>query len=121
VIGLKLRGLDQDADRVSVQSSEQSSHLLTRRRFSCLPVKWTEVWIAPEELMILKCNGGTTAIDIKHIGGTSGALLIDEGGERRRRLQEGQVVRLVLERDRAVFLKTQQWKAPRGSGVAMPV
>lgn len=110
--GLRIRGIDQDTDRVSVQSSEQDSHLLARRRWRFLPAKWTEVSIGRDELIVLKCNEGTAVIEIKSLGGAHGDLLIDERGERRHRLREGQVLRLTLERNKAVFLKTSEMLYP---------
>src|SRR6185312_704115 len=66
--GIRIRGLDGDVDRVSVQSTEQDSHLLTRRRWKFLPVKWTDVSIGRDELIVLKCNDGTAVIEVKHLG-----------------------------------------------------
>lgn len=112
--GLKIRGLYGDVDRVSVQSTEQDSHLLTRRRWNFLPAKWTEVSMSRDELVVLKCNDGAAVIDIKHLGGVHGDLLVDESGERRHRVRDGEVVRIRLERNRAVFLKCQDMRYPLG-------
>jgi len=113
--GLRLRALDQDADRVSVQSSHQSSHLLTRRKFPVLPAKWTPVTIERDELLVLKCNHGTTAIDVKHVGGSDGAVILDDCGQKTI-LREGSVVRMRLRRDSAIFLRTQSYTPPSGKG-----
>jgi hypothetical protein len=113
--GLKIRGIDGDTDRVSVQSSEQPTHLLTRRRWAFLKAKWTEVSVGRDELMVLKCNHGETVIELKHVGGPDGALVIDDFGTHSI-LREGSVLRLVLRRDRAVFLRTQAFREPRKRG-----
>ncbi len=115
--GLRIRGIDADADRVSVQSSEQDSHLITRRRWSFLPAKWTDVSIGRDELIVLKCNDGDAVIEIKHVGGPHGDLMLDEGGERRSRLREGQVQRVLLERNKAVFLRCQDLRYPTRPGM----
>lgn len=112
--GLKIRGIDQDTDRVSVQSTGQDSHLLSRRRWAFLPARWTQVSIGRDELVVLKCNEGTAVVELKHLGGPHGDLLVDEKGERRHRLRDGQVLRLALERNRAVFLQTQDMRHPLG-------
>lgn len=110
--GIRIRGIDQDTDRVSVQSTEQDSHLLSRRKWRFLRPKWTEVSIGRDELVVLKCNDGTAVVELKHIGGQHGDLIVDESGERRHRLRDGQVLKLRLERNRAVFLKTQDMCYP---------
>lgn len=114
--GLKLRGLTGDVDRVSVQSSESPSHLLTRRRWKMLPAKWTEVSIGRDELAVLKCNDGEAVLELKSLGGAHGELIVDLGDERRLRMKEGQTVRLELPRNRAVFLRCQDLRYPRGPG-----
>ncbi|MGH7144769.1 MAG: hypothetical protein ACREJ2_11675 [Planctomycetota bacterium] len=120
--GVRIRGINQDTDRVSVQSTEQDTHLLTRRRWRFLPAKWTDVSIGRDELIVLKCNDGTAVIELKHLGGPHGDLVVDERGERRHRVRDGQVLRITLERNKAVFLKTQAMRYPFGSpGRAMLV
>jgi hypothetical protein len=113
--GLKIRGIDGDTDRVSVQSSEQPTHLLTRRRWAFLKAKWTEVSIGRDELMVLKCNHGETVVELKSLGGPDGALVIDDFG-RRSALHEGSVMRLRLMPDRAVFIRTQAAREPKRRG-----
>lgn len=115
VTGFKIRGLDADTDRISVQSSAQSSHLLTRRKFPCLPAKWTTVEMGRDELVVLKCNHGTASVELKHLGGPHGALRIDEGGQHRQ-LLEGSTLRLTLRADYAVFLTTRAYQVPRSRG-----
>lgn len=112
--GLRIRGLEGDVDRVSVQSTEQDSYLLTRRRWKFLPAKWTEVSIGRDELIVLKCNDGSSVIEVKHLGGPHGDLIVDERGERRHRLRDGQVLKLHLRRNQAVFLKSQDIRYPLG-------
>jgi hypothetical protein len=113
--GFKVRGLDADTDRVSVQSSAQPTHLLTRRRWPLLPAKWTTIEISRDELIVLKCNHGAASIELKHLGGPHGDLVIDDNGQFTR-LREGSVMRLHLNRDRAVFVKTQAYQVPRHAG-----
>lgn len=114
--GLKIRGLTGDVDRVSVQSSDQSSHLLTRRRWSFMPASWTEYSLGRDELVVLKCNEGEAWVDLKHLGGPHGDLMVDMGDDRRARVREGCTLRVHLARSRAVFLRTQEMRYPRGPG-----
>jgi hypothetical protein len=118
VTGFKVRGLDADTDRVSIQSTAQRTHLLTRRRFPCLPAKWTTIEIDRDELIVIKCNHGTTDIEIKHLGGPHGALHIDEGGGRGQHLKEGGVAKVHLQVDHAIFVRTQTFRPPKGKGGA---
>lgn len=113
--GFKLRGLDADTDRVSVQSSAQPTHLLTRRKWALLPAKWTIIEMQRDELVVVKCNRGAASIELKHLGGPHGDLIIDDGGEFKQ-LREGSVLRLHLQPDRAVFVKTQAYQVPRHAG-----
>jgi len=52
--GVKIRGLNQDSDRVSVQSSLQSTWMLTRRRHAWQVPIAHDVGIAPRELLVVK-------------------------------------------------------------------
>lgn len=115
--GFKVRGLDADTDRISIQSTAQSTHLLTRRRFPCLPAKWTTIEMGRDELIVIKCNHGSASIEIKHLGGPHGELVIDLGGDMRR-IREGSVTRVDLRRDYAIFVKTQAYQVPRGRGAS---
>jgi hypothetical protein len=105
VNGLRLRGFDADTDRVSVQSSECGSYLLTRRRFSFLPAKWTEITCGKDELLVLKCNHGATEIELESLGGPFGDLILDRDRVRSR-IRRGERVRISLSPDRAVFVHT---------------
>jgi hypothetical protein len=103
--GVKVRGFTQDADRVSVQSSEHGSFLLTRRKFPFLPVKWTEINCDRNELLVLKCNGAATVIELESLGGKFGDLIIDQD-HCRQRLKRGARLRLELKPNEAVFVHT---------------
>lgn len=115
VTGFKVRGLEADTDRISVQSSEQQTHLLTRRKWPMLPAKWTTIEISRDELIVLKCNHGSASLELKHLGGPHGDLVIDDFGHFTR-LKAGSVLRLHLHVDRAIFVRTQSYQAPRHVG-----
>lgn len=52
--GFKLKCLDQDADRISVQSTSAATWVPERRKFRFLPPREYEVGVAPHEVVILK-------------------------------------------------------------------
>ncbi len=112
VNGFKVQGVAGDIDRVSVQSTEQSSHLLVRRRWKFTPARWTEIELARDELMVLKCNDGEAVVRIKSLGGPFGRLRIDARPWRISALAEGSVETIRLERNRAVFLTTSAQRHP---------
>jgi hypothetical protein len=109
--GLKIRGVSGDVDKVAVQSSEQSSHLLTRRRWSFLPLKWTEVTLLRDEVMALTCNDGEAVVELKNLGGPHGEIIFDDAG-RRVAIREGSVERLHLKRNQAVVVHTRSLRHP---------
>lgn len=55
--GFQLKCLDQNADRISVQSTENPTWAPIRRRFSFLPAKGYEVPLGADELVVIKTRG----------------------------------------------------------------
>jgi len=113
--GFRVRGLEADTDRISIQSDARASHLLTRRKFPCLPAKWTTIEMDAGELVVIKCNRGAATIEVKHLGGPDGDLVLDDSG-RITRISSGSVVRLRLRPDCAVMVRTASWREPRRRG-----
>lgn len=109
--GLRIRGLSGDVDRVSVQSSEQSSHLLTGRRWRFLPMKWTEVTLRRDEMMALCCNHGEALVELKNMGGPHGEILFNDAG-RRVVIAEGSSEKLHLKPDTAVMVHCRNLHYP---------
>jgi hypothetical protein len=118
--GFKVRGLDADTDRVSIQSTHQQTHLLTRRKFPLLPAKWTLIEIERDELIVIKCNRGNAEIEIKHLGGPHGALVLDQQRQHTKIRAESRT-RVQLKCDEAVFLHTEAVRHPlrRESGMGV--
>ena len=114
--GFRVRGLEADTDRISIQSDERPSHLLTRRKFPCLPAKWTTVEMSTGELVVIKCNRGNATIEVKHLGGPDGDLVLDDCGALTR-VAAGSVVRMRLRENSAVMVRTAAWERPRRRGV----
>lgn len=111
--GLRIRGFTADTDRVSVQSTEHGSFLLTRRKFSFLPARWTEVSCGRNELLVLKCNQGSTTVELRSDGGPYGDFIVDRGDQvQRTRLKRGERLIVELEANKAVFVHTACLKHP---------
>ena len=108
---VKIRGVSGDVDKISVQSSERPSHLLTRRRWKFLPLKWTTVEIIRDEIMVLCCNDGEAVVELKNLGGPHGEIIFDDAG-RRVPIREGSIERLHLKRNMAVVVHTRSLQHP---------
>lgn len=113
VNGFKVQGVAGDVDRVSVQSTGQSSHLLTRRRWKFGPALWTEIELARDELMVLMCNDGEAVIRIKALGGPWGRLRVDARPQKIAKLADGSVETFHLTPNRAIFLSTSEQRHPQ--------
>lgn len=111
--GFKVQGVSGDVDRVSVQSTGQSSHLLVRRKYKSERAKWTTIELDRDELMVLTCNDGEAVVRIKSLGGPWGRLRVDARPEKIAKLAEGSVETFRLTPNRAIFLSTSQQRHPQ--------
>lgn len=102
--GFVVRGLNADADRVAVQSSEQTTWMLGRRKFKFLPPTKHEVALLPNEMVVLRPYGGSPEIEIIPRGDSEAILVIDQTQTRRQAVHMGTRVRLTLKADEAVCL-----------------
>lgn len=55
--GFRLRCLDQNADRISVQSTEAQTWAPLRRKFKFMPAKFYDVPVGKDELVVIKTRG----------------------------------------------------------------
>lgn len=74
--GFRIRGLNADCDRLAVQSSEQSTWLLGRKRGGMGKIQWHEVALLQNELMVLRAYGGSPEFEIEPLGDASGLLVL---------------------------------------------
>lgn len=110
--GFDIRGLNQDCDRLAVQSSEQTTWLLGRRKWKGLLSKKHEVGITANEIVVLRPYGGAPEIEIIPRGDTNAVMIIDQTQTKRRAVRVGTRVRLTLKRDEAVVLHNEQIQHP---------
>lgn len=110
--GFQIRTLNQDCDRLAVQSSLQSTWFCTYRgRF--LPKKH-EVGIAQSELIVLRPYQGKPIIEIMGLGGPHGVLRLDFANGGSRTLRNGQ--RQIFELEAALVVKTENFRPPGREG-----
>jgi len=111
--GFKIRGLNPDSQKVSVQSSTDSTWMLPYKRWAGMPPKWSEVGIARDELKVLRCNGSQPVIEIEPLGGPYGILVIQRSRGETRTLRVGQRWRMELGYDESVVIRTEFLQYPK--------
>lgn len=105
--GFTLRGLNADCDRVAVQSSEQTTWLLGRRKFKFLGPTKHDVALLANEIVVLRSYGGSPEIEITPHGDGNAIVVIDQTQTRRRAVKMGTRVRLALKPDEAVVIHNE--------------
>jgi len=116
--GFRLRGLNADCDRLAVQSSEQTTWLLGRRRGGLGAIQWHEVGIAQNELIVLRPYGGCPTLEIQALGDQAGLLIIEQSRGPTRSLRVGSRRVIELDRDESCIIRCEWIHHPRGPGVA---
>lgn len=121
--GFKIRGLNQAANRVAVQSSAQSTFMLTRRKWGTLAPKWHEVGQGQNELIIIKCQDGADSaeVEIEALGDAAGTLIADSSRRGAKTLRVGKAQVFVLEPGEALVLKSEHIVYPTGPGAGLNV
>lgn len=117
--GFKIRGLNPDSDRISVQSNVQSTWMLPYRRFG-LPL-WKEVGMTRDELIILKCQGGEAAIELEPLGDRAGTIVAQSSRYATKTLRVGQRYKFELERGEALVLRSTNIQHPTNAGAGLTV
>lgn len=110
--GFKLRGLNADCDKLAVQSSEQSTWLLGRRKFKFLQPTQHDVALLANEIKVLRCYGGSPEIEIIPQGDANAIVIIDQTQTRRRAVRMGTKLTLTLKRDEAVVIHNENIQHP---------
>lgn len=116
--GFKVRGLNADCDRLAVQSSEQTTWLLGRKRGGFGLPQWRDVGISQHELIVFRAYGGCPTFEIRAEGDKAGLLIIEQsrGPTRSLRVGSRHVVELGLDESAVVHC---EWIVyPRNPGVA---
>lgn len=114
--GFRLRGLNSDAGVVAVQSTHETTWLLTRKKWAGMLPKWHEVGLAQTEIKVLRPYGGAPVLEIESLGGPYGVLIVERARGGTRVLRNGTRLRLELQPDESVILKTEHWRSPRTEG-----
>lgn len=117
--GVELQCLNQDADRLSVQSSVATTWAPVRRKFRFLGPKRYDVSMTRDEVLVLKSRGAAE-IRLKHLGGPYGALICNSSRKATRVLRPtGPAEVFHLDDGEALILRTEQARDPRmGHSVA---
>jgi hypothetical protein len=112
--GFKIRTLNQDCDRLAVQSSLSSTWFCSFRSRLRLLAKTHEVGIAQSELIVLRPYQGRPIIEIEGLGGPHGVLIVDRANGGTAVLRNGQKQRFEL--DAALVIKTEYFSPPGAGG-----
>ncbi len=116
--GFKIRGLNADCDRLAVQSSEQTTWLLGRKRGGKGQPPWQDVGIGQNELIVLRAYGGCPTFEIRAEGDKAGLLILEQSRGPTRSLRVGSRTVIELGRDESCVVHCEWIVYPRSPGVA---
>jgi hypothetical protein len=116
--GFKIRGLNADCDRLAVQSSEQTTWLLGRKRGGQGAPQWHDVGIGRNELIVLRPYGGCPTLEIRAEGDKAGLLVLQQSRGPTRSLRVGQRRVIELDRDESLIIRCEWIEYPRTPGVS---
>jgi len=115
--GFRIRGLNADCDRLAVQSSEQTTWLLGRKRGGLGLPQWHDVGISQNEIIVLRPYGGCPTFEIKALGDKAGLLILEQARGATRSLRVGASRVVELDRDEACVIRCEWVVHPRHPGV----
>lgn len=116
--GFRIRGINADCDRLAVQSSEQTTWLLGRKRGGLGRAQWHEVAIGANELVVLRPYGGCPEFEIQALGDGAGILNVHAVRQFERKLRSGSKMIVTLGQDEACVIRSEWMQHPRHAGVA---
>jgi hypothetical protein len=99
--GLRIRGVSGDVSSVSVQSSLTRTWALLGRKWAGLAWRVHEVALQRDELIVLKCQGGSCVLELTALGNEHGDMIVQEdvsrirlelGSKQQFRLSQGQAL-----------------------------
>lgn len=116
--GFRVRGLNADCDRLAVQSSEQTTWLLGRKRGGLGAIQWHEVGLLQNELLVFRAYGGAPEFEIEALGDASGLLILQlsRGPTFALRVKSKRVI--ALGADESCVVRCEHIKYPTSPGVA---
>ena len=123
--GFKLCGLNQESNRVSIQSNVQTTWFLTRKKWKLWDgkPKEFEVGITRDELIVIKCQDGadSAAISIKPLGDQVGTLIAQSSRRATKTLRVGSTYRWELEPGEALVMRNSMIVYPTHEGAGLAV
>lgn len=121
--GFHLRGLNQDCNRVSVQSSVANTWMMTYKKHAFARAAVHEVGMNRDEIIVVKCQDGSghAEIEIRPLGGKSGTLIAQSSRKGQRTLRVGGKYRFELDPGEAVVLRTSSIVHPSTAGAGLAV
>lgn len=115
--GFAIRTLNQDCDRLAVQSSVQTTWFCRYKGTEGKKPQKHEVGITQREIVVLRPYQGKPEIELQGLGGPHGVLLVDRANGGSVVLRNGQRHRFEL--DCALVVKTENFAPPLREG--MPI
>jgi hypothetical protein len=115
--GFRIHTLNQDCDRLAVQSSLAATWFCSFRSRLGWLAKTHEVGIAQSELVVLRPYQGKPVVELEGLGGPYGVLVVDRANGGTVVLRNGQ--RQKFELDAALVVKTEFFKAPGREGAQL--
>jgi hypothetical protein len=117
--GFKIRGLNADCDHLAVQSSEETTWLLGRKRGGLGLPQWHEVALQRNELKVLRAYGAACPeFEIVALGDKCGIVMVQLGRGPTFGLRVGSRRVIELGPDESCVLRCEWITYPRSAGVA---
>lgn len=82
--GIRIRGVSGDVSNVSVQSNVNQTWALLGKKWAGLRWKVHEMSLQRDELVVLKCQGGSCVLELRCLGNDHGDTIVQEDVTRRR-------------------------------------
>lgn len=116
--GFKIRGLNADCDRLAVQSSEQTTWLLGRKRGGLGLPRWHEVGLQLNELLVLRAYGGAPTFEVQALGDRCGLLVLQQSRGPTVSLRVGSKRVIELDTDESCVIRCEWIEYPYSPGAA---
>lgn len=119
----RIRGINQAANRVSVQSSVQDTFMLTRRKFAGLLPKWHDVTMSRDELVVIKCQDGAdfAEVEIEITSDKAGTFIARSSRGSSTSMGAGDKKVFTLQPGEALVLQGENIRHPTGQGAGISV
>lgn len=105
--GFKLRGLNQDSNRVAVKSSVATTWMLTYLRPGAKRPIYHDVAMNRDELIVIKCEDGSghAAIEITPLGEKVGTIIAQSSRKSTKVLRVGVAYRFEMDPGESIVLR----------------